>query len=130
MVDIDPIFHPENGPPAAKPKKGDLIMMTNFKGISFVSVTAKVYNKILLNRFRYHVDSILRSNRAGLCSGRSCTQKIHVIRRIMEGFQDYQLPLTVTFIDYKNAFDSINRKVMFAVLRHYGYLNLWRMPYM
>ena len=38
----------------------------------------------------------------------------------MEGFQDYQLPLTVTFIDFKKAFDSINKKVMFAVLRHYG----------
>ena len=38
----------------------------------------------------------------------------------MEGFQDYQLLLTVTFIDFKKAFDSINRKVMFAVLRHYG----------
>ena len=38
----------------------------------------------------------------------------------MEDFQDYQLPLTVTFIDFKKAFDSINRKVMFAVLRHYG----------
>ena len=38
----------------------------------------------------------------------------------MEGFQDYQLPLTVTFIDFKKAFDSINRKVMFAVSRHYG----------
>ena len=38
----------------------------------------------------------------------------------MEGFQDYQLPLTVTFIDFKKAFDSIDRRVMFAVLRHYG----------
>ena len=32
----------------------------------------------------------------------------------------YQLPLVVTFIDFKKAFDSINRKVMFVVLRHYG----------
>ena len=32
----------------------------------------------------------------------------------------YQLPLVVTFIDFKKVFDSINRKVMFAVLRHYG----------
>ena len=32
----------------------------------------------------------------------------------------YQLPLVVTFINFKKAFDSINRKVMFAVLRHYG----------
>jgi len=38
----------------------------------------------------------------------------------MEGFKEYQLPLTVTFVDFKKAFDSINRSVMFSVLRHYG----------
>ena len=38
----------------------------------------------------------------------------------MEGFQSKQLPLCVTFIDFKKAFDSIDRKVIFAVLRHYG----------
>ena len=38
----------------------------------------------------------------------------------MEGFQDYQLPLAVTFIDFKKSFDCINKKVMFSVLRHYG----------
>jgi exonuclease III len=102
------------------PKKGDLSLMTNYRGISLLSITAKVYNKILLNRIRDHVDPILRSNQAGFRQGRSCAQQIHILRRIMEGFQDYQLPLTLTFIDFKKAFDSINRKVMFAVLRHYG----------
>ena len=38
----------------------------------------------------------------------------------MEAFQSQQLPLTITFIDCKKAFDSINREVMFSVLRHYG----------
>ena len=38
----------------------------------------------------------------------------------MEGFKEYQLPLTVTFVNFKKAFDSINRSVMFSILRHYG----------
>ena len=41
----------------------------------------------------------------------------------MEAFGSYQhdqLPLTITFIDFKKAFDSINRSVIFAVLRYYG----------
>lgn len=102
------------------PKKGDLSMMTNYRGISLMSIAAKVYNKILLNRIRPHVDPLLRKNQAGFGPGRSCAQHIHILRRIMEHFKEYQLPLTVTFVDFKKAFHSINRTVMFFVLRHYG----------
>ena len=87
--------------------------------ISLLSIAAKVYNKILLNRIRDEVDPILRKNQAGFRPGRSCAQQIHILRRVLEGFRD-ELPLVVTFIGFKKAFDSINRKVMFAVLQHYG----------
>ena len=96
------------------------LLMINYRGISLLSIAAKVYNKILLNRIRDEVDPILRTNQAGFRPGRSCAQQVHILRRDLEGFRDYQLPLVVTFIDFKRAFDSINRKVMFAVLRHYG----------
>ena len=102
------------------PKKGDLSLMTNCRGISLLSITAKVYIKSLLNRIRDHVNPILKSNQIEFCPVRSCAQQIHILRRIMEGFQDYQLPHTVTFIDFKKAFDSINKKVMFTDLQHYG----------
>ena len=102
------------------PKKGDLSLMTNYRGISLMSIAAKVYNRILLDRIRPHVDPMLRNNQAGFRPGRSCAQQIHILRRIMEGFKEYQLPLIVTFVDFKKAFDSINRSMMFSILRHYG----------
>ena len=112
------------------PKKGDLSLITNYRSISLMSIAAKVYNKILLNRIRQHVDPLLRSNQAGFRPGRSWAQQIHILRVIMEGFKEYQLPLTVTFVDFKKAFDSINRSVMFAVLRHYGIPQTLSVPYM
>ena len=86
------------------PKKGDLGLMTNYRGITLMSIAAKVYNKILLSRIRDHVDQILRKNQAGFRPGRSCAQQIHILRRIIEAFGSYQLPLTITFIDFKKAF--------------------------
>ena len=86
------------------PKKGDLSLMTNYRGISLLSIAAKVYNKILLNRIRDEVDPILRMNQAGFRPGRSCAQQIHILRRVLEGCRDYQLSLVVTFIDFKKAF--------------------------
>ena len=53
------------------PKKGDLSLMTNYRGISLMSIAAKVYNKILLNRIRPHLDPLLRKNQAGFRPGRS-----------------------------------------------------------
>ena len=76
--------------------------------------------KILLKRIPCHIDPILRKNQAGFRKSRSCAWQIYILRRIIEGFQNHQLPQCVTFINFKKAFDSIDRKVMFAMLQHYG----------
>ena len=38
----------------------------------------------------------------------------------MQGAMIHDMPLLITFIYIKKAFDSINRNMMFAILRHYG----------
>ena len=100
-------------------KKDDLTQI-NYREISLMSIAAKVYNKILLKRLPCHIDPILRKNQAGFRKSRSCAWQIYILRRIIEGFQNHQLPQCVTFIDFKKGFDSIDGKVMFAVLQHYG----------
>ena len=105
------------------PMKGDISLMTNYRRITLMSIAAKVYNKVLLTCLmiiRDHIDLTLTKNQAGSCPGRSCLQQINILRRIIHAFGSYQLPLTITFIKFKKAFDSINRSVMFSVLRHRG----------
>ena len=53
-------------------KKGDLSLMTNYRGIYLLSIAAKVYNKILLNRISDEVDPILRNKQARFRPGKSC----------------------------------------------------------
>ena len=102
------------------PKKGNLQLMTNYRGISLMSIAAKVYNRILLNRIREPIDKLLRKSQAGFRTGRSCVQQIHILRRIMDGAYTEAIPLFITFVDFKKAFDSIDREMMFSILQHYG----------
>ena len=102
------------------PKKGNLELMTNFRGIILMLIAAKVFNRVLLNRIRKPIDVKLRKNQAGFRTGRSCVQQIHILRRIMEGACYQKIPLYITFVDFMKAFDSIDRDMMFSILRHYG----------
>ena len=102
------------------PKKGDLSLMMNYRGISLTSVGAKLYNRVMLNRIRPSIEKILRPNQAGFRPGRGTTELIAAIRRIIEGASAKQLPLIITFVDFRKAFDSVSRPMLFAIMRHYG----------
>ena len=75
------------------PKKGDLTLMSNYRVISLMSVTAKVYNKAILHRIRRAVDNKLRQNQGGFRRGRSCTEQVHILRRVIEAALDKNLIL-------------------------------------
>lgn len=102
------------------PKKGDLSLMSNYRGISLMSTGAKIFNKMILNRIRPFVEPILRVNQAGFRPGRGTIEMISSLRRLIEGSAAKQIPLVITFVDFRKAFDSVNRKWLFTILRVYG----------
>ena len=54
------------------PKKGDLGSALSYRGITLMAVGARIYNRILLDRLRPHIDTKLRNNQNGFRKGR-CT---------------------------------------------------------
>ena len=107
-------------------KKGSLSDCNNYRGIALMSVTAKLFNRLLLNRLKV-IDPYLRDNQNGFRSNRSTNQQILAIRRLFEGVKSHQDErLLAIFIDFSKAFDSINWIVMEKILAlYYTPLNLW-----
>ena len=74
------------------PKKGDLSLVTNYRGIcqyAIMSIAAKIYNKMILNRLVPFIDPILRKNQNGFRRGRSTLSQILCLRRIIEEYVSY-----------------------------------------
>ena len=90
------------------PKKGDLGLAKNYRGITLTSTAAKIYNALLRNRIEPKIDNILRKKQNGFRRNRSTTSQILTIRRILEGVRAKNLQATLLFVDFTKAFDSIH----------------------
>ena len=91
------------------PKKGDLGLAKNYRGITLTSIVAKIYNALLQNRIEPKIDNILRKNQNGFRRNRSTTSQILTIRRILEGVWAKNVQATLLFVDFTKVFDSIHR---------------------
>ena len=102
------------------PKKGDLTLVTNYRGISLLPIAAKIYNKLILNRIVPKVEPLLRKNQNGFRAGRSTLSQILALRRIIEEITNCNKEAVFIFVDFSKAFDSIDRSKMFDILSLYG----------
>ena len=84
------------------------------------SLVAKTLNKLILNRLKPEVEEVLRRNKNSFRPGRSTVQQILVPRRIIEGGKSLNLPVVLTFIDFKKTFDSVHRGKMLKILAANG----------
>lgn len=96
-------------------KKGDKTDPNNYRGISLLPVTYKILSKILLNRLESQTDHLIGEYQAGFRKGRSCSEQIWNLKMILQ----HKSKLVVTFVDFKKAYDSIDRQTLFRILREY-----------
>ena len=85
-----------------------------------MAIAAKLCNKMILNRLIPFIEPLLRNNQNGFRRGRSTLSQILCLRRLLEESQASNRDLAMVFVDFSKAFDSVDRKKMFEILRLYG----------
>ena len=103
-------------------KKEDLTKCGNWRGITLMSVAAKVMGKVLIwiRRISGGGDAKLRKEQAGFRKGRSTVEQVFVLRNIVEQAVEWNSSLYVCFVDYEKAFDSVHRKTLCKIMESYG----------
>lgn len=116
-------------------KKGDVKEPRNYRAISFSNTISKIFTGILLNRVTKFVEEneILSEYQAGYRAGYSTADHIFTFTNIVKLFSLKKKKLYAVFIDFRSAFDHIDRKALFYKLSEsgltYKFLNLLRNLY-
>ena len=57
----------------------------------------------------------------GFRKGRSCSDNIHIINTILEKRRELNLATCIAFVDFEQAFDKVERKILWEILQRNGY---------
>jgi hypothetical protein len=101
-------------------KRGDKTDCNNYRGISLLSTAYKILSDILLARLTPYVSEVIGDHQCGFRHSRSATDQILYIRQILEKKWEYNGTVHQLFIDFKKAYDSVKREVLYNILLEFG----------
>jgi len=96
--------------------KGDETDCSNHRGISLLPTTYKILSNILLSRLISYAKEIIGDHQCGFRRNRSTIDHIFCIRQILEKKWEYNEEVHHLFIDFKKAYDSVGREVLYKIL--------------
>ena len=99
-------------------KKGDRLDPCNYRGISVLTATAKLYDSVLSNRFRLWYSPCFEQ--AGSQAKRGCEEQIFTVRLLIDIARKIKQPLYLAFIDYSKAYDKVDRLKLLRYLDQKG----------
>jgi len=101
-------------------KQGDKLECRNYRGISLLSVTYKIFTNLLTRYIQPYVEEILGDYQCGFRKGRSTTDQIFCLRMILGRACEYTVDIHQLYIDYKQAYDTINRAKLVEIMKEFG----------
>jgi hypothetical protein len=99
-------------------KKGSHNDPNNYRGITLLSCLGKLFTAVINKRLALYVDEhrILGNEQAGFREGFSTLDHIFVLHSLIEFYQFHNKRVYCAFLDYKKAFDLLDRVCLWQKL--------------
>jgi hypothetical protein len=103
------------------PKKSDSLETKDFRPIILVHNFAKLFSKIIANRFRQRLGEIVSMNQLAFIKHRSLHDNFVLVRQVARKINMKRHTGVLLKLDLARAFDSISLSFLFEMLRRMGF---------
>ena len=100
--------------------KGDKKICDNYRGISLLVVTRKLFSSVVLSRIQTIVDEQLLERQAEFRANRATIEQVFSLRIVIEKYKQCNKPLHMCFTGIQKAYDSVNRDLLWKICKSYG----------
>jgi hypothetical protein len=101
--------------------KGTKLVCDNYRGITLLEAVGKVLARLLLNRLQEQIcNNVFPEAQCGFRANRGTTDMTFSVRQLHEKCIEQNVALFQVFVDLTKAFDTVNRKAMWTILRKLG----------
>ena len=102
------------------PKKGDLSLTGNHRGIMLLEVSYKIVANILKMRLLPIEEELDHESQCGFRPQRGCTDAVYTVKMALKKRREHGLESWVLFLDLVKAFDRVPRDMLWEVLKKFG----------
>ena len=85
-----------------------------------MSVTSKIFGRVLISRIKNSVDKILRKEQAGFGENRSTIAQIFILRSLLKQVKKWNKTLYAYLIDFGKDFGSRHRESLWNIISMQG----------
>ena len=98
------------------PKKTSSLSVSATRPICLLTSIYKLYAILVFRKVCDRVKQFVTWTQAGFIKGRACANNLWILRRVSERAIEFNVPVYCALVDYKGAFDALNRTTLGRVL--------------
>jgi len=102
------------------PKKGDLMLTKNWRGICLLDIGSKILSNVMVKRMQALMEQVGFEMQTGFRPERGTIDGLFAVMMGLKKRQEHDLETWGVYVDLVKAFDTVNREALWEVLRRFG----------
>ena len=90
------------------------------RGIALGDIAAKLISSIIATRLTKHIATFSMDEQCGSLFGKGCADAKFTLKSSLQTLREHQHEAHVLFVDLVKAYDSVNRELLWKILKLYG----------